>query len=123
LLLCLATHLQHCLKTALTDTGRLGKIQADLDRSPFQGKGHCTLWASLRVIYAVRVSRKRILRLMRENRLLRPYRGPEVTGQKHTGNRCRQGTTQALNVMRGTDGTTIPTVEDGYVWLFSALEH
>jgi len=71
----------------------------------------------------VRTSRKRILRLMRENRLLRPYRGPEVTGQKHTGNRHRQGTTQALNVMRGTDGTRIPTVEDGYVWLFSALEH
>lgn len=106
-------------KTALNDTELLGKIQADLDRSPFQGEGHRKVWARLRVIDEVRVSRKRILRLMRENRLLSPYRCRQATGEKHTGTI----TTEAPNVMWGTDGTRILTVEDGYVWMFSAVEH
>jgi len=106
-------------KTKLTDTELLGKIQADLDRSPFQGEGHRKVWARLRVVDEVRVSRKRVLRIMRENRLLSPYRCRKATGEKHTGTI----TTEAPNVMWGTDGTRILTVEDGYVWLFSAVEH
>ena len=106
-------------KTKLTDIELLGKIQADLDRSPFQGEGHRKVWARLRVVDEVRVSRKRVLRIMRENRLLSPYRCRKATGEKHTGTI----TTEAPNVMWGTDGTRILTVEDGYVWLFSAVEH
>jgi putative transposase len=106
-------------KTNLTDTELLGKIQADLERSPFEGEGHRKVWAPLRVVDEVRVSRKRVLRIMRENRLLSPYRCRKPTGAKHTGTI----TTEAPNVMWGTNGTRILTVEDGYVWLFSAVEH
>jgi len=106
-------------KTELSDSELLGKIQADLARSPFQGEAHRKVWARLRVMDEVYVSRKRILRIMRENQLLSPYRCRQATGEKHTGAII----TQAPNVMWGTDGTRILTVEDGYVWLFSAVEH
>jgi putative transposase len=106
-------------KTELSDIQLLGKIQADLARSPFQGEGHRKVWARLRVVDEVRVSRKRILRIMRENQLLSPYRCRQARGEKHTGTII----TEAPNVMWGTDGTRILTVDDGYVWLFSAVEH
>ena len=106
-------------KTGLSDTELLGKIQADLVRSPFQGEGHRKVWARLRILDEVRVSRKRVLRIMRENQLLSPYRCRQATGEKHTGSII----TEAPNVMLGTDGTRILTVDDGYVWLFSAVEH
>ena len=106
-------------KTQWTDTELLGKIQADLERSPFQGEGHRKVWARLRVMDDIRVSRKRVLRIMRENHLLSPYRCRKAMGKTHAGTIM----TQAPNVMWGTDGTKILTVEDGYVWLFSAVEH
>lgn len=106
-------------KTLLSDAELLGKIKADLSRSPFQGEGHRKVWARLRVMDEIRVSRKRILRVMRENQLLSPYRCRKAAGEKHTGTIITKGP----NVMWGTDGTRILTVDDGYVWLFSAVEH
>lgn len=106
-------------KTGLSDAELRGKIQADLVRSPFQGEGHRKVWARLRILDEVRVSRKRVLRIMRENQLLSPYRCRQAAGEKHTGSII----TEAPNVMWGTDGTKILTVDDGYVWLFSAVEH
>ena len=88
-------------------------------RSPFQGEGHRKVWARLRVLDEIRVSRKRVLRIMRESRLLSPYRCRKATGDQHTG----QIITEAPNVMWGTDGTRIMTVDDGYVWAFTAVEH
>ena len=102
-----------------SDPELLSKIRADLARSPFQGEGHRKVWARLRVVDEVRVSRKRILRILRENQLLSPYRSRKATGEKHTGTI----TTEAPNVMWGTDGTKVFTLDDGYVWLFSAVEH
>jgi transposase InsO family protein len=102
-----------------SDPELLSKIRADLARSPFQGEGHRKVWARLRVVDEVRVSRKRILRIMRENQLLSPYRSRKATGEKHTGTI----TTEAPNVMWGTDGTKVFTLDDGYVWVFSAVEH
>lgn len=102
-----------------SDPELLSKIRADLARSPFQGEGHRKVWARLRVVDEVRVARKRILRVMRENQLLSPYRCRKATGEKHTGTI----TTEAPNVMWGTDGTKVFTLDDGYVWLFSAVEH
>ncbi len=88
-------------------------------RTPFQGEGHRKVWARLRVLDEIRVSRKRVLRIMRENQLLSPYRCRKATGDQHTGTII----TQAPNVMWGADGTRIFTVDDGYVWLFTAVEH
>ena len=106
-------------KTKLSDAELLDKIQADLARSPFHGEGHRKVWARLRVMDDIRVARKRVLRIMRENQILSPYRCRQAAGEKHTG----PIVTTAPNVMWGTDGTRILTVDDGYVWLFSAVEH
>ena len=48
-------------------------IRAVLTASPFHGEGHRKVWARLRVA-GVRRSKRRVLRLMRENNLLAPFR-------------------------------------------------
>jgi len=106
-------------KPALTDASLLALIRADIARSPFHGEGHRKIWARLRVRDGVRVARKRVLRLMRENRLLSPHRVRKGDPVVHDG----EIITDAPNVMWGTDGTRIFTVDDGWVWLFSTVEH
>jgi len=97
----------------------LAAIRADLARSPWQGEGHRKVWARLRVMDAIRVSRKRVLRLMREHTLLSPHRTrvrPEAAHDRHI-------ITDAPNVMWATDATQIVTVQDGKIWLFGVIEH
>jgi putative transposase len=106
-------------KTVIDDMELLDLIRADLAASPFQGEGYRKVWARLRVQREVRVSAKRVLRLMRQNQLLSPWRGQQATGPKHDG----KITTDAPSQMWGTDGTKIFTLEDGWVWLFTAIEH
>lgn len=103
-------------KTALADAQVLELIRADLAASPFQGEGHRKVWARLRVRDGIKVGRRRVLRLMRENHLLSPYRGRP---QLHEG----EIITQAPNVMWGTDGARVFTVKEGWGWLFVAVEH
>ncbi|MGH7075886.1 MAG: transposase [Stellaceae bacterium] len=93
-------------------------IRADLERSPWIGEGHRKVWARLRVLDGVRVARKRVLRLMRENGLLSPHRHLPRSGDAHDG----RITTDAPKLMWGTDATQIPTVRDGTVWLFAVVE-
>ena len=106
-------------KTPLSDDALLVEIRADLEASPFQGEGHRKVRARLKILRGIRVSNKRVLRLMRENRLLSPYRGRIGQPLEHAGTIV----TDAPNVMWGTDGTRILTLEDGWVWLFAAVEH
>ncbi len=47
-------------------------IRADLKASPFQGEGHRKVWAGYGCGMGVKVGRRRVLRLMRENNLLSP---------------------------------------------------
>ena len=61
----------------------------------------------------------RVLRVMRKNDLLSPYRARQADDSAHD----RTITTDAPNEMWGTDGTQVMTVEDGQVWVFSAVEH
>ena len=71
---------------AVSDDVLLAAIRADLARSPWQGEGHRKVWARLRVMDGIRVSRKRVLRLMREHTLLSPHRTrarPEVAHDRH----------------------------------------
>ena len=106
-------------KTALSDAELLELIRADLTASPFQGEGHRKVWARLRVRDGVKVGRRRVLRLMRENNLLSPYRGRRGNPRLHEG----EIITQAPNLMWGTDGAKVFTVEEGWGWLFVAVEH
>jgi putative transposase len=106
-------------KPAVSDADLLAAIRADLARSPWAGEGHRKVWARLRAMDGIRVSRKRVLRLMREHALLSPHRArprPEAAHERHI-------ITEAPNVMWATDATQIATVEDGKVWLFGVAEH
>ncbi len=106
-------------KPKLTDVELLVAIRDDLASSPFQGEGHRKVWARLRVLRGVRVSRKRVLRIMRENHLLSPHRVRQGAAKKHDGTIM----TGAPNDMWGTDGTKVFTVNDGWVWVFCVVEH
>jgi transposase InsO family protein len=101
------------------DSEVLAAIQADLERSPFQGEGHRKVRARLRILDGIRVSRKRVLRIMRENSLLSPHRVRQGKAKAHDG----QIITLLPNVMWGTDGARVFTLDDGWVWVFSAVEH
>ena len=56
-------------KPDVTDEALLAAVRKDLARSPWTGEGHRKVWARLRVRDGIRVSRKRVLRLMREQTL------------------------------------------------------
>jgi len=75
--------------------------------------------ARLRILDGIRVSRKRVLRVMRENALLSPHRVRQGQAKKHDGKII----TLSPNVMWGTDGARVFTMDDGWVWVFSAVEH
>ena len=103
----------------VSDEQLIAYIRADLKRTPFVGEGYRKVWARLRVLDGVRVGRKRVLRLMREHQLLSPHRRPTGEAKLHDGTI----TTDAPNIMWGTDGARIFTVDDGWGWVFVAVEH
>ena len=69
----------------VSDATLLEAIQADLDRSPFQGEGHRKVHARLRILDGIRVARTRVLRVMRAHKLLSPHRGRQGTARVHAG--------------------------------------
>jgi putative transposase len=105
---------------AVSDEALLAAIRADLERSPWTGEGHRKVWARLRAIDGIRVSRKRVLRLMRDNALPSPHRARQRTD---TAAHDRHIVAEAPNVMWATDATQVTTVRDGKVWLFGVAEH
>jgi transposase InsO family protein len=106
-------------KPVLSNAELLAAIRRDLERSPWTGEGHREVWARLRIIDGIRVSRTRVLRIMGENSLLSPHRHSPRPANDHDGSIA----TDAPNVMWGTDGAVIPTVKDGSVTLFIVAEH
>ena len=104
---------------ALSDAQLLAAIRNDLARSPFQGEGHRKVHARLRILDGVRVSRTRVLRVMRAQGLLSPHRGRQGEPKPHDGTIV----TSAPDVMWGTDGARVLTVDDGWVWTFAAVDH
>ena len=106
-------------KPELSDAALERLIREDLASSPFVGEGHRKVWARLKVLRGVRVSRKRVLRIMREQHLLSPHRVRRGEGLLHEGTI----TTDAPNLMWGTDGARVLTAEDGWGWVFIGVEH
>ncbi|HMM73186.1 MAG TPA: IS3 family transposase [Rhodocyclaceae bacterium] len=106
-------------KPKIADADLLAAIRADLEVSPFVGEGHRKVWARLRILRNIRVSKDRVCRLMRENALLSPHRVRQGTPVLHDGSIQ----TEAPNRMWGTDGLRIQTVDDGWVWVFSTVDH
>jgi transposase InsO family protein len=102
----------------MSDDALLDAIRGVLAESPFHGEGHRKVWARLRV-GGVRTSKRRVLRLMRENALLAPSRVGSARGP-----RSHDGTIipDTVNEMWGTDLTTTITGE-GHAAVFIAIDH
>jgi transposase InsO family protein len=92
---------------AMADEALVRAIRQLLQDSPFHGEGYRKLWARLRFA-GIRTSRRRVLRLMRENGLLAHQRA----GRPH-GSRAHDGTitTERVDLMWGTDLTSVMTGE------------
>jgi len=106
-------------RTLVDDGALLAEIRAVLAASPFHTEGHRKVRVRLRS-RGIRVGKKRVLRLMREGRLLAPTR----RGQAH-GDRTHAGTitTQRPDELWGTDATLFYTRRDGWCWFFGAIDH
>ena len=102
----------------MPDAALVDRIRAVLAAGPFHGEGHRKVWARLRVA-GLRTSRRRVLRLMRENNLLAPSRVGVPRGP-----RSHDGTIipETVDTMWGTDLTTTLTGE-GQVAVFVAVDH
>ena len=102
----------------MADEGLVAAIRQLLRDSPFHGEGYRKLWARLRFA-GIRTSRRRVLRLMRENRLLAHQRA----GRPH-GSRAHDGTiiTERVDAMWGTDLTSVMTGE-GQAAVFITVDH
>jgi transposase InsO family protein len=92
---------------AMPDADLVRAIRQLLTDSPFHGEGYRKLWARLR-FQNIRTSRRRVLRLMREHRLLAHQRAG-----RPRGSRAHDGTitTERVDVMWGTDLTSVMTGE------------
>jgi transposase InsO family protein len=105
---------------SISDRDLLGLIRRVLKDSPFAGEGYRKVRARLRREHDVRVSGKRVLRLLRREGLLAPQR---VRGRRkprpHDGTIIPEGPNQRW----GTDATMAWTHSDGWVWVFVCIDH
>jgi putative transposase len=102
----------------MPDPALLEAIRGVLADSPFHGEGHRKVWARLRY-RGIRTSRRRVLRLMRENGLLAPSRtGPPRGPKTHDGAIIPD----TVDKMWGADLTATWTGE-GPAAVFIAVDH
>ncbi len=106
-------------KPTLSDNDLLEAIKKDISESHFQGEGHRKIHARLKRFKKLNIGRNRVLKLMREHKMLSPYRVEQGKERLHDG----RITTDRPNEMWGTDAAKIFTLEDGWVWFFGVIEH
>ena len=102
------------------DAQVLQEIKTVLKGSKFYGEGYKKITKRLHK-RGIAVGKERVLRILRENQLLSPYRVPttKVTRYEHD----RVIVTKTLNKMWGSDGKEIKTRKEGKCWLFSTIDH
>lgn len=106
-------------RTPQDDATVLAAIREVLRESPFHTEGHRKVRVRLRP-RGFRVGKNRVLRLMREGRLLAPTRRQHVHGD-----RTHAGTIIASqpDELWGTDATKFWTHQEGWCWFFGAIDH
>ena len=106
-------------RTAQDDATVVAAIRTVLQESPFHTEGHRKVQVRLRP-HGIRVGKQRVLRLMRAHRLLAPTRRDHVHGD-----RAHAGTiiTPRPDALWGTDATKFYTQQEGWCWLFGAIDH
>lgn len=102
-----------CLDAELAD-----HIRRQIEASDFHGEGYRKIWARLRFA-GVRVSPRRVRRVMGENGLLAPHRARSAEARTHDGTIV----TDKVNEMWGTDMTQTVTLAEGRAYVFVAVEH
>ena len=102
----------------MSDDDLTSAIRAVLEATPFHGEGHRKVWARLRFA-GTRTSLRRVLRLMRENDLLAPWRVGSPRGPRNHDGTIIPDT---VDTMWGTDLTTTFTAE-GQAAVFIAVDH
>jgi putative transposase len=106
--------------TSISDPDLLWLLRRVLASSPFAGEGYRKVRARLHREHGIRVSGKRVLRLLRGAGLLAPQR---VRGRRkprpHDGTIIPDGP----NLRWGTDATMAWTRSDGWVWVFACIDH
>ena len=100
------------------DATLLGYIRQAIAESRFTGEGYRKIWARLR-FSGVRSSPGRVRRLMGENGLLAPHRVRKGPDKAHDGSI----TTEAVDVMWGTDMSEAVTLAEGAAHVFVAVDH
>ena len=104
---------------AAPDDVLVAHLRRVLEAAPFHGEGSRKAWAKLRVA-GRRTAKERVRRLMREHDLQAPPRAGPAHGPKaHDGTI----TTEAPDVMGGTDMTATVTVAEGAAVVFVAVDH
>ena len=104
---------------AAPDDVLVAHVRRVLEASPFHGEGYRKVWAKLRV-EGRRTSKERVRRLRGEHDLQAPQRAGHAHGPKaHDGTI----TTEAPDVMWGTDMTATVTVAEGPAFVFVAVDH
>jgi putative transposase len=90
-----------------------------LAHSPWKEEGHRKVYAWLRFVQGKKIGKSRVWRIMRDNGLLSPRRSPKGEEKKHEG----RITTEQPDMLWGTDGFKVRTIDDGWVWGFLAVDH
>jgi putative transposase len=106
-------------QSSVSDDELLNAIRKDIDDSPFQGEGHRKIHARLKRSKKLNIGRNRVLKIMKEHKLLSPYRSNQGKMNLHDG----RITTDTPNEMWATDAAKVFTLEDGWVWFFGVIEH
>lgn len=92
-------------KTAVSDDELLALIREDLTTSLFTGEGHRKVWGRIRFVKGIKVSRKRVLRIMREQNLPSPHRVSQGCPIEHTGSIITAASTsQIISRTRSSSG-------------------
>ena len=103
----------------ISDEELLKEIKDRIDNSLFIGEGCRKIWAFLKYRRSLRVSRRRVLNIMRVNNLLSPHRSLRRDKKLHDGTI----TTDGPDIMYQTDALKIWTWGQGWVWVFTAVDH
>ena len=107
-------------KPRMSDEDVLEAIREAIEESPFVSEGYIKIWVRMRRKGKI-ASRERVLRIMRENNLLSPYRHDKATVRKRQHD-CTIIQSKP-NQLWGTDGKKFFVEDVGWCWFFGVIDH
>lgn len=106
-------------KPDMNDEEILKLTREYLSTTPWKGEGHRKVYGWIKYVKGLKAGKERIWKVMREHQLLSPFRQAQGEAKLHDGHIV----TEKPDVLWGTDGFKVRTVEDGWVWGFLAVDH